>query len=99
MSAAHDDLLHFLGVIVIEPRSHSETRTEWSAYHSRARRRADQRQPRPIPPQTARLRSLVNDDVEPVTFHPRVEVFFDRRLQPAHLAAQAPIALPQPGEE
>src|SRR5438045_4461551 len=99
MSAAHDDLLHFLGVIVIEPRSHSETRTEWSAYHSRARRYADQRELRQIEPQTARLRSLVNDDVEPVIFHRRVEVFFDRRLQPVNLVDDEHIALFQAGEK
>src|SRR5881275_676597 len=99
MSAAHDDLLHFLGVIVIEPRSHSETRTEWSAYHSGSRGCADQRELWQIEPQTARLRSLVNDDVEPVIFHRRVEVFFDRRLQPVNLVDEEHIALFQAGEK
>src|SRR6266853_3632277 len=99
MGAAHDYLLHFLGVIVIEPRRHSETRTEWRAYHPRARRRADQGELWQIEPQTARLWSLVNDDIETVIFHGGVEVFFDRRLQPVNFVDEEHIALFQAGEK
>src|SRR4030095_16517262 len=99
MGATQNDLLHFLGVIVIEPRRHSETRTEWRAYHSRARRRAHQREFWQIETETARLRSLVNDDVEPVIFHRRVEIFFDGWLQPVNLVNEEHIAFFKAGEK
>ena len=49
--------------------------------------------------QTARLRSLVDDDVEPVIFHRRIEIFFDRRLQPMDLVDEEDVAFFQAGEK
>ena len=48
---------------------------------------------------TARLRSLVDDDVEPVIFHRRIEIFFDRRLQPVDFVDEKHIAFFQGGEQ
>ena len=42
--------------------------------------------------QTARLRSLVDDDVEPVILHRGIKVFFDRRLEPVDFVDEKDIA-------
>src|SRR5207342_1957201 len=71
----------------------------WRTYHSRSRRRANQREFWQIETQTARLRSLVNDDVEPVIFHCRVEIFFDSWLQSVNLVNEEHIAFFKAGEK
>ena len=92
MRATEDDFLHLLGIVVIESRRHPETRSKWRAHHSSARSRADQSKLRQIKAQTSCLRSLVDDDVEPVIFHRRVEIFLDGRLQPVDLVDEKHVA-------
>ena len=86
-------------MVVIEPRSHPETRAQRRADHSRARGRADQGELRQIEPKTPRLRSLVDDDVEPVIFHRRVKIFLDRRLQPVDFVDEKDVAFLEAGEK
>jgi len=90
--AANNDFLHFLSMVIIEPRGHAETRPQRRAYHSRARGRANQCKFRQVQAQTARLRSLINNDVEPVIFHGRIKIFFDSRLQPVDLVDEKHVA-------
>ena len=97
--AAHDDLLHFLGRVIIEPRGHPESRTQRRAYHSRASGRADECKLWQLQSQTARLRALVDDDVEPIIFHRRIQIFFDRRLEPMDLVDEKDVAFFQTGEQ
>src|SRR6266571_6257542 len=88
----NNDFLHLLGIVIIEPRRHAETRPKRRAHHPGARGRADQCKLRQIKAQTARLWSLVDDDVEPVIFHRRVEIFLDRRLQSMDLVDEKHVA-------
>ena len=49
--------------------------------------------------QTARMRSLIDNDVEPVIFHCRIQIFFNGRLQPMDLVDEEHIAFFQTGEK
>ncbi len=68
-------------MVIIETRGHSETRTQRRAQHAGPCGRADESELRQIQAQTARLRTLVDDDIEPVILHRRIKIFFDGRLQ------------------
>ena len=61
--------------------------------------RADQGELRQLQAQTARLRSLVDDDVEPVILHRGIEIFLDRRLEPMDFVDEKDIAFFQTGEQ
>ena len=97
--AAQDDFLHLLRAVIIEPRRHPETRTQRRAQHARARRRADERELRQPQLQTARLRSLVDDDVEFVVLHRGIEILLDRRLEPMDFVDEKDVALFQAREQ
>src|SRR3954452_13961540 len=99
MAAADDDLLHFPSAIVIEPGGHPETRTQRRAHHSCARRRADQRELWQIETQTARLWSLIDDDVESIVFHRWIQILLDCRLQPVNLVDEENIPLFKTGKK
>ena len=45
------------------------------------------------------LWSLIDDDVEPVILHRRIEIFFDRRLQPVNLVDEEDVAFFQAGQQ
>ena len=90
--AAQDDLLHFIGRVVIEPCRHPEPRPQWRADHAGARGRADQRKLWQLQSETARLRSLIDDNIEAVIFHRRVEILFNRRLKPVDFVDEQDIA-------
>src|SRR5207248_8156614 len=64
--APNDDLLHFIGGVIIEPRAHAKSRTQRRAYHSGTGGRADQCKFWQLQTQTACLRPLIDDDVEPI---------------------------------
>ena len=85
--------------VVIEPRRHPEARAQRRADHAGARGRADQRELRQLQPETARLRSLIDDDIEPVILHRRIEIFLDRRLQPMDFVDEKHVAFFQTGEQ
>src|SRR5205085_2730338 len=99
MRTTDDDFLHLFSVVVVEARRHSKAGAKRRADHSGACGRPDQSELRQIETQTARLRSLVDNDVEPVIFHRRIEIFFDGRLEPVNFIDEEDIALLQAGEK
>ena len=92
-------LLHLLRGVIIKSRSHPEARPQRRAHHARASGRADEGEFWQLQPQTARLRSLIDDDIEPVILHRRIEIFFDRRLQPVDLIDEEHVAFFQTGQQ
>ena len=88
-----------VGIVVIEPRGHTEARPKGRAYHPSARGRANQCELWQIKAQTSRLRPLVDDDVQPVILHRRVKIFLDRRLQPMDFIDEKHVAFFQAGQE
>src|SRR5206468_359219 len=71
----------------------------WRAHHSRSRGGADESELWQVKTQTAGLRSLINNNVEPVIFHGGVEILFDGRLQPMNLVNEEHIAFFKAGEK
>ena len=65
------------------------------AHHPGAGRCPDEGKLRQLEPQTPRLRSLVDDDIEPIIFHRRVKIFLDRRLEPVDFIYEQDVAFLQ----
>ena len=78
--------------VKIEPVRHPEARAQRRADHAGARGRADERELRQVQPHTARVRPLVDDDVELVILHRGVEVFLDRGLEPVDFVDEKHVA-------
>ena len=68
---ANDDRLQLFGVVIIQPLAHGKTREQRRGEQTAARRRADEREARQVQPHAARVRPLVNDDVEFEILHRR----------------------------
>src|SRR5206468_7392116 len=93
------NFLHLVGIVVIEPRGHTESRPKGRAYHPGACGRANQCELWQIKAQTSRLRPLVDDDVQPVILRRRVKIFLYRRLQPMDFVDEKHVAFFQAGQE
>ena len=78
---ADDDFLQICGHVIIQPFAHGKAREQRRGEQSAARGRADEREARKIQPHAARVRPLVNDDVEFEVLHRRVQIFLDGFLQ------------------
>ena len=96
---APNDLLHFLGTVIIEPRCHSKTRAQRRAYHSCACRCADEGEFRQLQSQTARLWPLVDDNVEAIIFHRRIKILFNCGLEAVDLVDEKHVAFFQTREQ
>src|SRR5581483_10213433 len=86
-------------VIIVESSSHSETGPQRRAHHARTRGCADQRELWQVQTKTSRLRSLVDNNVEPVIFHRGIEIFFDGRLEPMNFVNEKHVAFFQAREK
>ena len=77
------------------PKAREQRRGEQAA----ARGRADEREARQVQPHAARVRSLVDDDVEFEILHRRVEIFLDGLLQAMDFVDEQHVALLEIGEQ
>ena len=84
---ADDDFLEICGHVIIEPFAHGKAREQRRGEQSAARGRADKREARQVQPHAARVRPLVNDDIEFEILHRRVH---RQQPEPNH-------ATPDPG--
>ena len=96
---AFHHMLQILRRIIIEPVHQPEARAQGRGNHPRARGRADEREARQVQPHAARVRPLVDDDVEPEVLHRRVEIFLDVLVQPMDLVDEKDITLLQRGQQ
>ena len=97
-----DDFLQIFGHVIIQPFADGKTREQRRGEQAAARGRADEREARQIQPHAARVRPLVNDDVEFEILHRRVEIFLDGFLEAMDFVNEQHVAFleirQQPGE-
>ena len=91
--------MQFVCGVKIEPRVHAEPRAQRRADHARARGRADERKFWQVELDAARIRPLVDDDVEFVILHRGVEVFLDGRLEAVDFVDKKNVAAFERGEQ
>ena len=99
IGGAEDDFLQVVGDVIIQPFADAEAGEQRRAQQSAARGRADEREARQIQPHAARVRSLVNDDVELEILHRRIEIFLNGFLETVNLVNEQHIAFLKVGEQ
>jgi hypothetical protein len=92
-------MLQVVRRIIIEPVDQPEARAQGRGDHARARGRADEREARQVEPYAARVRSLVDDDIEPEILHRGIEIFLDGLVEPVNFVDEQHVALLQRGEK
>ena len=96
---AHDDLEEILGRVVVELLEHAEARAERLRQEPLARRRPDEREGRDLDLDRPRVRALVDEDVDGVVLHRRVEVLLDGDVDAVDLVDEEDVELGQLGED
>ena len=87
------------GVIIIQPFANRKTSEQRRGQQSAARRRADQGEARQIQPHTARVRALVDDDVQFEILHRGIEIFLDGLLQAMDFIDEQHVAFFEIGQQ
>ena len=87
-----DDVRQVFRRVIIQPAVHPEARPQRRGDHPRARRRAHQREFRQVQPHAPGVRPLVDDDVEFVVLHRRIQVLLNRCLEPVDFVDKENVA-------
>ena len=93
------DALQQVARIIIVPEVDAEPRTKRRRKQALAGGRADERERRKRDLDAARIGTGVDQDVDPVVFHGRVEVLLDHGRQAVDLVDEEDVALVQVGQE
>ena len=88
-----------VGHVIIQPFAHGEAREQRRGEQAAARGGADEREARQIQAHAARVRPLVNDDVQLEVLHRRVEVFLDGLLQAVDFVNEQDVAFLEIGQQ
>jgi hypothetical protein len=88
-----------LRVVIIQPRGQAKARAQWRSQQAAARRRANQCETRQVQPDAARVRALVNHDVDDEVLHRRIEIFLYRLLHPMDFVNEKHVTALQAGEQ
>ena len=80
-------------MIIIQPLTHGKPAQQWRGEQAAPRGRANQGEARQIQPHAARVRPLIDDNVELEIFHCRVEILLDGFLKPMNFVDEQHVAL------
>jgi hypothetical protein len=98
-SRAGEHAEEVLRPVIIEPIGDPEARAERGCQESGSGCGADQGIPWKVELNAAGIRPCVDNDIEPIFFHGRVQVFFDDRVQAMNLVDKQHIAVLKVGQD